>query len=587
MSNTFSFQQIAAPKVLSAEVREVISNNVLQFYVRDQQQDTQDEGITALYERLSQEDKLEGESNSIANQKKILERYCREHGITAYRHYDEDDGYSGTNFNRPGFQRMLADIKAGKIKRVIVKDMSRFGRDYLQVGFYTDMLFPDFGVHFIAVNDGVDSTRGENEFTAIRNVFNEMYARDTSKKIRATWQSKGKSGEHLTTIPPYGYMKDPDNKKKWIIDEEAAAVVQQIFALCVSGMGPTQIAKWLEKHEIYNPTAYSQAKGRPVTNKPTANPYKWTNETVSRTLERIEYLGHTVNFKTRKQSYKSKKKLWNDPSEWVIFENTQPPIVEESVFLIVQNIRRSRRRPTKMGDMGIFSGLLYCAECGGKMYQCRATNFTEEQKYFICSTYRKGKDLCTTHSIKNVVLHEIVLRNLREAIEYVTQYEAEFIQEAADSRLRERDAEFSRKRETLSRAESRIAELDNLFKHLYEDNVTGKLSDERFIKMSRDYELEQENLKSMAEVLREEIKQQEKQKTNVKAFISVVKKYTDMQELDASILREYIDRIEVSHTDKKSKTREITIVYNFIGAFDFERAKEKAQNTTQKQQRTA
>ena len=516
-----------------------------------------------------------------------MERYCREHGITAYRHYDEDDGYSGTNFNRPGFQRMLADIKAGKIKRVIVKDMSRFGRDYLQVGFYTDMLFPDFGVHFIAVNDGVDSTRGENEFTAIRNVFNEMYARDTSKKIRATWQSKGKSGEHLTTIPPYGDMKDPDNKKKWIIDEEAAAVVQQIFALCVSGMGPTQIAKWLEKHEIYNPTAYSQAKGRPVTNKPTANPYKWTNETVSRTLERIEYLGHTVNFKTRKQSYKSKKKLWNDPSEWVIFENTQPPIVEESVFLIVQNIRRSRRRPTKMGDMGIFSGLLYCAECGGKMYQCRATNFTEEQKYFICSTYRKGKDLCTTHSIKNVVLHEIVLRNLREAIEYVTQYEAEFIQEAADSRLRERDAEFSRKRETLSRAESRIAELDNLFKHLYEDNVTGKLSDERFIKMSRDYELEQENLKSMAEVLREEIKQQEKQKTNVKAFISVVKKYTDMQELDASILREFIDRIEVSHTDKKSKTREITIVYNFIGAFDFERAKEKAQNTTQKQQRTA
>ena len=587
MSNTFSFQQIAAPKVLSAEVREAISNNVLQFYVRDQQQNAQDEGITALYERLSQEDKLEGESNSIANQKKILERYCREHGITAYRHYDEDDGYSGTNFNRPGFQRMLADIKAGKIKRVIVKDMSRFGRDYLQVGFYTDMLFPDFGVHFIAVNDGVDSTRGENEFTAIRNVFNEMYARDTSKKIRATFQSKGKSGEHLTTIPPYGYMKDPDNKKKWIIDEEAAAVVQQIFALCVSGMGPTQIAKWLEKHEIYNPTAYSQAKGRPVTNKPTANPYKWTNETVSRTLERIEYLGHTVNFKTRKQSYKSKKKLWNDPSEWVIFENTQPPIVEESVFLIVQNIRRSRRRPTKMGDMGIFSGLLYCAECGGKMYQCRATNFTEEQKYFICSTYRKGKDLCTTHSIKNVVLHEIVLRNLREAIEYVTQYEAEFIQEAADSRLRERDAEFSRKRETLSRAESRIAELDNLFKHLYEDNVTGKLSDERFIKMSRDYELEQENLKSMAEVLREEIKQQEKQKTNVKAFISVVKKYTDMQELDASILREFIDRIEVSHTDKKSKTREITIVYNFIGAFDFERAKEKAQNTTQKQQRTA
>ena len=240
-----------------------------------------------------------------------------------------------------------------------------------------------------------------------------------------------------------------------------------------------------------------------------------------------------------------------------------------------------------MGDMGIFSGLLYCAECGGKMYQCGATNFTEEQKYFICSTYGKGKDLCTTHSIKNVVLHEIVLWNLREAIEFVTQYEAEFVKEAADSRLRERNAEFSFKRETFSKAESRIVELDNLFKQLYEDNVTGKLSDERFIKMSRDYGLEQENLKSVAEELREEIKQQEKQKTNVKAFISVVKKYTDMQELDASILREFIDRIEVSYTDKKSKTREITIVYNFIGAFDFDWAKAKAQNTTQKQQGTA
>ncbi len=586
MNKGFLFQQVSAPNTLSAEVREAIATNVLQFYVQEQQ-DAQDEGITALYERLSQEDKLDGESNSIANQKKILERYCRDHGYTAIRHYDEDDGYSGTNFNRPGFQRMLADIKAGKIKRVIVKDMSRFGRDYLQVGFYTDILFPDFGVHFIAVNDGVDSTRGDNEFTAIRNVFNEMYARDTSKKIRATWQSKGKSGEHLTTIPPYGYMKDPQDKKKWIIDEEAAAVVQQIFALCVSGMGPTQIAKWLEKQEIYNPTAYCRAKGRPVTNKPTANPYKWTNETVSRTLERIEYLGHTVNFKTRKQSYKSKKKLWNDPSEWVIFENTQPPIIEESVFLIVQNIRRSRRRPTKMGDMGIFSGLLYCAECGGKMYQCRATNFTEEQKYFICSTYRKGKDLCTTHSIKNVVLHEIVLKNLREAIQYVTQHEAEFVQEAADSSLRERDAEFSRKRDTLAKAESRIVELDNIFKHLYEDNVTGKLSDDRFIKMSRDYEFEQENLKAMAAALRKELKQQEQQKNNVKAFVSTVKKYTDMQELDASVLREYIDHIEVSHVDKKSKTREITIVYNFIGAFDFARAIDNAQHTTKKQQRTA
>ena len=495
--------------------------------------------------------------------------------------------YSGTNFNRPGFQRMLADIKAGRIKRVIVKDMSRFGRDYLQVGMYTDVVFPEFGVHFIAVNDGVNSTRGESEFTAIRNVFNEMYARDTSKKIRATWQSKGKSGEHLTTIPPYGYMKSPEDKKKWIVDEEAAAVVQKIFSLCASGKGPTQIAKWLKQQQILNPTAYCHAKGLPTSNKPTADPYKWTNETVSRILERVDYLGHTVNFKTTKQSYKSKKKIWNDPENWVIFENTQPPIIEESVFLIVQNIRKARRRPTKMGEMGMFSGLLYCAECGGKMYQCRATNFAENQKYFICSTYRKGKDLCTTHSIKNVVLHEIVLRNLREAISYVSEHEAEFIQDAAESDMRDRDAEFVRKRETLAKADTRIAELDRIISRLYEDNVIGKLSDERFIKMSHDYELEQSNLKSMADVLRKDLKQQEQQKTNVKAFIAAVKKYTDLQELDAAVLRAFIDRIEVSHVDKKSRTREITIVYNFIGAFDFTRAIENARNTSKKEQRTA
>ena len=550
------------------------------------------EKITALYERLSRDDfgkddDQQRESNSISNQKKILERYCKDHGITAYRHYDEDDGYSGTNFNRPGFQRMLADIKAGRIKRVIVKDMSRFGRDYLQVGMYTDVVFPEFGVHFIAVNDGVDSTRGESEFTAIRNVFNEMYARDTSKKIRATWQSKGKSGEHLTTIPPYGYMKSPEDKKKWIVDEEAAAVVQKIFSLCASGKGPTQIAKWLKQQQILNPTAYCHAKGLPTSNKPTADPYKWTNETVSRILERVDYLGHTVNFKTTKKSYKSKKKIWNDPENWVIFENTQPPIIEESVFLIVQNIRKARRRPTKMGEMGMFSGLLYCAEYGGKMYQCRATNFAENQKYFICSTYRKGKDLCTTHSIKNVVLHEIVLRNLREAISYVSEHEAEFIQDAAESDMRDRDAEFVRKRETLAKADTRIAELDRIISRLYEDNVIGKLSDERFIKMSHDYELEQSNLKSMADVLRKDLKQQEQQKTNVKAFIAAVKKYTDLQELDAAVLRAFIDRIEVSHVDKKSRTREITIVYNFIGAFDFTRAIENARNISKKEQRTA
>lgn len=581
-----SFQRVSNDAPLSEETKTAIQNTVLQFYVHSQPQE-EAEGITACYERLSQEDKLDGESNSISNQKRILEKYCREHGYTAIRHYDEDDGYSGTNFNRPGFQRMLADIKAGKIKRVVVKDMSRFGRNYLQVGMYTEMLFPEYGVHFIAVNDGVDSVRGDSEFTAIRNVFNEMYAKDTSKKIRATWQSKGRSGEHLTTIPPYGYKKDPENKKRWIVDEEAAAVVQKIFALCMDGMGPTQIAKWLQENKVLSPVAYCCENDLPTTSKRPTDPYKWATKTVVHILERLDYLGHTVNFKTSKQSFKSKKVLWNDPADWVIFENTQEPIIEESVFLIVQKIRQGRRRPTKMGDMGMFSGLLFCADCGGKMYLCRANHFKPEQEYYLCSTYRKDRTLCSTHSIRRVVLEEIVLRNLREAIQYVTQYEDDFVQRAADQSLRERDKELAQKKDTLAQSQKRIAELDVIIKRLYEDNISGKLSDERFIKLSRDYELEQTNLTNLVEHLRQEVKEQEKQKVNVRQFIAAVRKYTDMQQLDAAMLREFIDRIEVSHTDKKSKTREITIVYNFIGAFDFERAKEKAQNTTEKQQRTA
>ena len=428
-----SFQRVSNDAPLSEETKTAIQNTVLQFYVHSQPQE-EAEGITACYERLSQEDKLDGESNSISNQKRILEKYCRDHGYTAIRHYDEDDGYSGTNFNRPGFQRMLADIKAGKIKRVVVKDMSRFGRNYLQVGMYTEMLFPEYGVHFIAVNDGVDSVRGDSEFTAIRNVFNEMYAKDTSKKIRATWQSKGRSGEHLTTIPPYGYKKDPENKKRWIVDEEAAAVVQKIFALCMDGMGPTQIAKWLQENKVLSPVAYCYENDLPTTSKRPTDPYKWATKTVVHILERLDYLGHTVNFKTSKQSFKSKKVLWNDPADWVIFENTQEPIIEESVFLIVQKIRQGRRRPTKMGDMGMFSGLLFCADCGGKMYLCRANHFKPEQEYYLCSTYRKDRTLCSTHSIRRVVLEEIVLRNLREAIQYVTQYEDDFVQRAADHR---------------------------------------------------------------------------------------------------------------------------------------------------------
>lgn len=302
-------------------------------------------------------------------------------------------------------------------------------------------------------------------------------------------------------------------------------------------------------------------------------------------------MGHTVNFKTTKQSFKSKKKLWNDPSEWVIFENTQEPIIEESVFLIVQKIRQGRRRPTRMGDMGMFSGLLYCADCGGKMYLCRANCYKPEQEYYICSTYRKDRTLCSTHSIRRVVLEEIVLRNLREAIQYVTQYEDDFVQRAADQSLRERDKELAQKKDTLTQSQKRIAELDVIIKRLYEDNISGKLSDERFIKLSRDYELEQTNLTNLVEHLRQEVKEQEKQKVNVRQFIAAVRKYTDMQQLDASVLREFVEKIYISEVytpdenEPRIKVREIEIVYNFIGAFDFEEAREQSQ-AAQKEKKT-
>jgi DNA invertase Pin-like site-specific DNA recombinase len=502
---------------MSAETRALVRENVIQFRSQFQEQD-EPEGFTACYERLSQEDGNDGESNSIANQKKILERFCKERGYTPIRHYDEDDGYSGTNFNRPGFQRMLADIKAGKIARVIVKDMSRLGRDYLQVGMYTDIVFPEYGVHFIAVNDSIDSTRGENEFAAIRNVFNEMFARDTSKKIRATCQSKGKSGERLTTNPPYGYMKDPNDRKKWIIDEEAAAVVQKIFSLCVDGTGPTQIAKWLRENQILTPSAYWMSKGIKTSAKPPQDYCRWASRTVGVILDRLEYLGHTVNFRTFKPSYKTRKILHNDPNDWAIFENTHEPIIEESTFAIVQNLRQSRRRPTKRGDMGIFSGLVYCEDCGGRMYLSRSSNKKPEQDYYICSTYRHDREKCTTHTIRNVILEEIILRDIREAITYVTNNEVEFIREAVDLSTQERDRELVATKKALAESEKRIVELDLIIKRLYEDNVTGKLTDERFIKLSRDYEFEQDNLKITAEAMRQELKQQEQKKATSRAL---------------------------------------------------------------------
>lgn len=527
------------------------------------------EEITALYCRLSQDDKQEGDSNSIINQKKILKKYALDRGYTNIQFYI-DDGVSGTTFNRAGFQSMIADVEAGKVKRVIVKDMSRLGRDYLQVGMYTEIFFPEHDVHFIAVNDGVDSNQEDNEFTPFRNIINEWYAKDTSKKIRAVKRSKGMAGEHIGSHPPYGYMKNPENKKEWIIDEEAAEVVREIFRLCVGGYGPTRIAHILTERKILCPTYYALEKGgKPRTALP-ADKYTWNGPVVAKILDRMDYLGHTVNFKTHVKSYKVHKTIYNSPDQWKVFEGTHEAIIDKETFEIVQKIRAGKRRPTRMGEMPMFSGLLYCADCGRKLSFHRKADEPAEKHHYLCENYRSNTANCTMHYIRNVVVERIVLENLKEVIQYVSNYEDEFVQMIMDSDMRQRNRELAQKKKRLAEIQKRIGELDTIFQRIYEDNIIGKLSDERFMKMSKGYEDEQHTLQTEANEIQSELQQEEKKSVDVKRFLAIVKKYTDLTELTPEILREFIDKIIVHAPDKSSGRRlqEIEIIYNHIGEFD-------------------
>lgn len=541
------------------------------------------EAVTALYCRLSRDDELQGDSNSIINQKKILQKYALDHGWKNIRFYI-DDGISGTTFNRPGFQEMIADIEASIVKRVIIKDMSRLGRDYLQVGMYTEIMFPEHDVHFIAVNDGVDSKQGDNEFTPFRNIINEWYAKDTSKKIRAVMKVKGNAGEHLTTNAPYGYMKDPANPKQWVRDNDAANVVYDIGLYVMDGYGPSQIARLLKQRKILTPAAYYESKGINCNVKPQDDPYGWNASTVAHILDRWrEYLGHTVNFKTTKKSYKSKKKIQNPESEWVIFENTHEPIWTESIADAVRLARQTRRRPTKMGEMGMFSGMMFCADCGSIMYQCRATGFRREQEYYLCAGYRKSRDICgSTHSILTVILEELILQNLCKVVSYAREQEDQFVKMVMDMDEKERSKGLAKKKKLLTDAEKRISELDRIFKHLYEDNITGKLTDERFKKLSADYEAEQAALQTQANSLREEIQEEESKCANVERFLSIVRKYTEIPELTPHILHEFVEKIVVhAATDPHSKTnrkQEVDIYYKGIGILEMSKVFDIRQN---------
>ena len=525
--------------------------------------------ITALYPRLSHEDELQGESNSISNQKRILETYAKQNGFSNLRWYT-DDGYSGANFQRPGFQAMLADIEAGKVGTVIVKDMSRLGRNYLQVGMYTEMIFPQKGVRFIAINDGVDSAQGENDFAPLRNIFNEWLVRDTSKKIKAVKRSKGMSGKPITSKPVYGYLMDED--ENFIIDEEAAPVVRQIYSLCLAGNGPTKIARMLTEQQIPTPGTLEYRRTGSTRRYHPGYECKWATNTVVHLLENREYTGCLVNFKTEKPSYKLKHSIENPPEKQAVFENHHEPIIDRETWERVQELRKQRKRPNRYDEVGLFSGILFCADCGSVMYQQRYQTDKRKQDCYICGSYKKRTADCTAHFIRTDLLTAGVLSNLRKVTSYAAKHEARFMKlliEQNEDGDRRRNAA---KKKELEAAEKRIAELSAIFKRLYEDSVTGRISDERFTELSADYEAEQKELKERAARLREELSKAQEATANAEKFMNVVRRHTTIEELTPTLLREFVEKIVVHESvaldgKRRGKLRrqEIEIYYSFVG----------------------
>ena len=528
--------------------------------------------ITALYPRLSHEDELAGESNSISNQKRILETYARQNGFSNLKWYT-DDGYSGANFQRPGFQAMLADIEAGKVGTVIVKDMSRLGRNYLQVGMYTEMIFPQKNVRFIAINDGVDSAQGENDFAPLRNIFNEWLVRDTSKKIKAVKRSKGMSGKPITSKPVYGYLMDEE--ENFIIDEEAAPVVRQIYSLCLAGNGPTKIARMLTEQQIPTPGTLEYRRTGSTRRYHPGYECKWATNTVVHLLENREYTGCLVNFKTEKVSYKLKHSVENPPEKQAVFENHHEPIIDRETWERVQELRKQRKRPNRYDEVGLFSGILFCADCGSVMYQQRYQTDKRKQDCYICGSYKKRTADCTAHFIRTELLTAGVTENLRKITSYAAKHEARFMKllvEQNEDGGRRRNA--ARKKE-LETAQKRISELSAIFKRLYEDSVTGRISDERFSELSADYEAEQKELKERAAGLQAELSKSQEAAENAEKFMKVVRRHTSFEELTPTLLREFVEKIVIHESvaldgKRRGKLRrqEIEIYYSFVGKVD-------------------
>ena len=533
------------------------------------------EKITALYERLSRDDfgkddDQQRESNSISNQKAMLEEFAARQGFTNIVHFT-DDGISGTCFDRPGFLAMMKEVEAGNVEYLCIKDMSRMGRDYLKVGQIMEIL-RQRGVRLIAINDGVDSARGDDDFTPFRNIMNEYYARDTSRKIRSTFQSKGKSGKHLTGTVIYGYLWN-EARDQWLVDPEAADVVKRIFAMTIDGYGPYQIASKLKSEKVLIPSAYLAQHGEGVNkNKTFKDVYGWGSSTICNILEKREYLGHTINFKTRKH-FKDKKSHYVPEDEWTIFENTHEAIIDQQTFDLVQKIRGNvRRYPDGWGEAAPLTGLLYCADCGGKMYVHRTNNGKRISQY-TCSQYSKvpvGK-LCTTqHRINEDVVLSLVSEMLKAIAEYAKHDRAEFVRVVQEAQSSQQTAEVRKQRTRLATAKQRVSELEVLLCKIYEDNILGKLSDSRYATLDAQYEKEQTELTAEISVLEKAVKSYEKHEKDADRFIALIDKYENFDKLTIAMLNEFIEKILVHERDRKGSiqtTQEVEIYFNFVGRF--------------------
>ena len=524
--------------------------------------------VTAfLYERLSRDDNMDGESYSIGNQKKLLTKVAKEKGYTNLVHFF-DDGISGVTMDRPGFADMIQQLEQGKAAAVFVKDLSRLGRNYIEVGRLTEEFFPNHDIRLVAVSDNIDTDEGENELAPIRNLFNEWYARDISKKRRISNKIKGNAGEPMGQ-PPYGYIKDPENPKRWIVDEEAAQIVRRIYRMTLEGVGTEQIAAKLEEDCILTPRAYWQSKGinRPGKVKDLP-PTHWNSSSVIKMLSVQEYCGDILNFKTYSKSYKNKKRLENDRENWAIFKDVHEPIIERAVFEQVQQKRgKMRKRQAKDGERSMFSGLLVCADCGSNLH-FHFNQGNPEIKYFNCSNYKGNRGTCgSTHYVRVDFLEQVVLGEIRRLTKYAGLYEDDFLKEVIGHSRQAEETERRLKEKELKSLLARDDELDGLFERIYEDNVSGKLSDDRFAKMSRRYEEEQKELSEKIKKLRSEIEKQSSRATSTDMFVSIVRKYTRARKLTPRMLNELVEKIEVYNAEKIDGewVQRLRIHYNCVG----------------------